>query len=69
MFGYTTVLPGAFSAYQYVVPQNDAHGEHPLRKYFLGETMVRRSLLSRDLSLMAAARRRCEHLNSKRLLG
>jgi chitin synthase len=40
VFGYITVLPGAFSAYRYIALQNDAHGEGPLQKYFLGETMV-----------------------------
>lgn len=40
MFGYITVLPGAFSAYRYIALQNDSTGEGPLQKYFLGETMV-----------------------------
>ncbi|PPQ85223.1 hypothetical protein CVT25_009840, partial [Psilocybe cyanescens] len=39
VFGYITVLPGAFSAYRYIALQNDAQGEGPLQKYFLGETM------------------------------
>ncbi|KAI0027761.1 glycosyltransferase family 2 protein [Vararia minispora EC-137] len=39
VFGYITVLPGAFSAYRYIALQNDAKGEGPLQKYFLGETM------------------------------
>ncbi len=50
MFGYITVLPGAFSVYQYTALQNDARGEGPLQKYFLGETMVRLSLLPRSLA-------------------
>ena len=41
VFGYITVLPGAFSAYRYIALQNDSVGEGPLQKYFLGETMVR----------------------------
>jgi len=41
VFGYITVLPGAFSAYRYIALQNDSTGEGPLQKYFLGETMVR----------------------------
>lgn len=41
MFGYITVLPGAFSAYRYIALQNDQTGEGPLQKYFLGEKMVR----------------------------
>ena len=40
VFGYITVLPGAFSAYRYIALQNDSTGEGPLQKYFLGETMV-----------------------------
>jgi chitin synthase len=40
LFGYITVLPGAFSAYRYIAIQNDERtGEGPLQKYFLGEKM------------------------------
>ncbi|KAI8986294.1 glycosyltransferase family 2 protein [Trametes punicea] len=39
IFGYITVLPGAFSAYRYIALQNDQMGEGPLQKYFLGEKM------------------------------
>nr|VWO98184.1 Uncharacterized protein [Ganoderma boninense] len=39
VFGYITVLPGAFSAYRYYALQNDSTGEGPLQKYFLGEKM------------------------------
>ncbi|KAG8214804.1 glycosyltransferase family 2 protein [Butyriboletus roseoflavus] len=39
VFGYITVLPGAFSAYRYIALQNDVGGEGPLQKYFLGEKM------------------------------
>ncbi|KAG5730212.1 Chitin synthase 4 [Termitomyces sp. T112] len=39
IFGYITVLPGAFSAYRYIALQNDHTGEGPLQKYFLGEKM------------------------------
>ena len=45
VFGYITVLPSTFSAYRYIALQNDARGEGPLQKYFLGETMVRRLIL------------------------
>ena len=40
IFGYITVLPGAFSAYRYIALQNDKNGIGPLQKYFLGEKMV-----------------------------
>ncbi|EGN97877.1 glycosyltransferase family 2 protein [Serpula lacrymans var. lacrymans S7.3] len=39
VFGYITVLPGAFSAYRYYALMNDDMGEGPLQKYFLGEKM------------------------------
>ncbi|RHZ84080.1 hypothetical protein Glove_85g79 [Diversispora epigaea] len=37
VFGYITVLPGAFSAYRYIALQNDDKGRGPLHEYFLGE--------------------------------
>ncbi|RIB17802.1 Glycosyltransferase Family 2 protein [Gigaspora rosea] len=37
VFGYITVLPGAFSAYRYIALQNDQNGNGPLASYFLGE--------------------------------
>lgn len=39
VFGFVTVLPGAFSAYRYVALQNDVNGSGPLEKYFKGETL------------------------------
>ncbi|WPK23849.1 hypothetical protein PUMCH_001099 [Australozyma saopauloensis] len=37
VFGFISVLPGAFSAYRYVALQNDISGRGPLEKYFKGE--------------------------------
>ncbi|TIB70509.1 chitin synthase 2 [Wallemia mellicola] len=39
VFGYISVLPGAFSAYRWVALQNDINGQGPLEKYFLGEKL------------------------------
>ncbi|KAL4078434.1 glycosyltransferase family 2 protein [Scleroderma yunnanense] len=39
MFGYISVLPGAFSAYRWIALQNDKNGQGPLASYFKGEIL------------------------------
>ena len=68
VFGYITVLPGAFSAYRWHALQNDALGNGPLAEYFKGEKLesaVDADLLTKNMYL-AEDRVLCWELVSKR---
>lgn len=69
VFGYITVLPGAFSAYRWIALQNDSvTGEGPLKEYFLGEQLHydhAASLWTKN-SYLAEDRILCWELVSKR---
>ncbi|PCH39198.1 glycosyltransferase family 2 protein [Wolfiporia cocos MD-104 SS10] len=49
LFGYISVLPGAFSAYRYIALQNDKQGCGPLASYSKGEV-----LHGRDTNIFSA---------------
>lgn len=68
VFGYITVLPGAFSAYRWHALKNDSLGNGPLKQYFMGEKLestVGAGLLAKNMYL-AEDRVLCWELVSKR---
>lgn len=66
MFGFISVLPGAFSAYRYAALQNRGDGKGPLEKYFLGETMHGTGNLTKANMYLAEDRILCFELVTKR---
>jgi chitin synthase len=67
IFGYITVLPGAFSAYRYIAIQNEKSDEAgPLYKYFLGAKMHGSGGIFTTNMYLAEDRILCWELVSKR---
>lgn len=66
VFGFITVLPGAFSAYRYEALQNDANGEGPLEKYFKGEKLEGQGGIFSANMYLAEDRILCWELVAKR---
>ncbi|KAJ3287240.1 Chitin synthase, class 2 [Borealophlyctis nickersoniae] len=66
VFGFISVLPGAFSAYRYRALQNGADGTGPLQKYFLGEQMHGGESVTMANMYLAEDRILCFELVTKR---
>ncbi|KAJ3322669.1 Chitin synthase, class 1 [Boothiomyces sp. JEL0866] len=66
VFGFISVLPGAFSAYRYSALQNGADGQGPLEKYFVGEKMHGGANLIMANMYLAEDRILCFELVTKR---
>jgi chitin synthase len=66
VFGFISVLPGAFSAYRYTALQNGADGKGPLETYFMGETMQGGNNLIGSNMYLAEDRILCFELVCKR---
>lgn len=66
VFGFITVLPGAFSAYRYEALQNDPSGEGPLEKYFKGEKLEGQGGIFSANMYLAEDRILCWELVAKR---
>ncbi|KAJ3258048.1 Chitin synthase, class 1 [Boothiomyces macroporosus] len=66
VFGFISVLPGAFSAYRYSALQNGADGQGPLEKYFIGEKMHGGANLIMANMYLAEDRILCFELVTKR---
>ncbi|CEH18098.1 glycosyltransferase family 2 protein [Ceraceosorus bombacis] len=67
VFGFISVLPGAFSAYRYIALQNDELGRGPLASYFKGETMKQAEVTFSHANMyLAEDRILCFELAAKR---
>ncbi|KAJ8329389.1 hypothetical protein QVD99_006492 [Batrachochytrium dendrobatidis] len=66
VFGFISVLPGAFSAYRYRALQNRGDGVGPLEKYFIGEKMHGGPNLTMANMYLAEDRILCFELVTKR---
>ncbi|KAI8976071.1 chitin synthase 1 [Pilobolus umbonatus] len=66
VFGYISVLPGAFSAYRYKALQNDINGKGPLEKYFMGEAQQNGGDIFTANMYLAEDRILCYELVSKK---
>lgn len=69
VFGFISVLPGAFSAYRYVALLNDEKGRGPLEKYFKGETLEATGGIFSANMYLAEDRILCWELVAKRSCG
>ena len=66
VFGYISVLPGAFSAYRFSALQNDVNGHGPLEKYFKGEALHTTGNLFEKNMYLAEDRILCFELVAKK---
>jgi len=66
VFGFITVLPGAFSAYRFEALRNHPNGEGPLEKYFKGEKLEGKGSVFQANMYLAEDRILCWELVSKR---
>jgi chitin synthase len=66
MFGFISVLPGAFSAYRFAALQNRGDGVGPLEKYFIGESSHGSDNLTKANMYLAEDRILCFELVTKR---
>jgi len=65
VFGFISVLPGAFSAYKYVALLDESPGSGPLSSYFKGEQMDNSNIFQAN-NYLAEDRILCFELVSKK---